>query len=80
MYLDYSLIGVPNEIGDVAWAYLDSLRCPHPYSDDFTASVTNSVYWFDPKKPDISLTQKDADFTLTLRSLTGKPMMINFKH
>lgn len=79
LYLDYSLMGVPNEIGEAAWKFLESLRSPHPYSDDFTESVTNSVYWFDPKKPDIGLTQKDGEFTLTLRSPTGKPMMINFK-
>jgi hypothetical protein len=77
LYLDFS--EVYNEIGEVAWKFLDSLRSPHPYSDDFTESVTNSVYWFDPKKPDIGLTQKDGEFTLTLRSPTGKPMMINFK-
>lgn len=78
-YLDYSITGVPNEIGNAAWKFLDSLRSPHPYSDDFTASVTNCVYWFDPKKPDISLTQKGNVFTLTLRSPTGKPMSIDFK-
>ena len=79
MYLDYSLGGVPNEIGDEAWEFLDSLRSPHPYSDDFTESITNSVFWFDPEKPDIGLTQKEGEFTLTIRSPTGKPVMINFK-
>lgn len=77
LYLDFA--GVFNEIGEAAWKFLDSLRSPHPYSDDFTESVTNSVYWFDPKKPDIGLTQKEGEFTLTLRSPTGKPVMINFK-
>ncbi|MES2661494.1 MAG: hypothetical protein V4689_22940 [Verrucomicrobiota bacterium] len=77
LYLDFS--GVYNEIGKAAWKFLDSHRSPHPYSDDFTESVTNSVYWFDPKKPDIGLTQKEGEFTLTLRSPMGKPMMINFK-
>lgn len=77
LYLDYSR--VYNEIGEAAWKFLDSLRSPHPYSDDFIESVTNSVYWFDPKKPGISLTQKDGEFTLTLCSPTGKPMTINFK-
>ncbi len=77
LYLDFS--EVFNEIGEAAWKFLNSLRSPHPYSDDFYESVTNNVYWFDPKKPDINLTQKEGEFTLALRSPNGKPMMINFK-
>jgi hypothetical protein len=54
-YLDYSILGVPNEIGDAAWDYLYALNQHHPYSDDFASSVTNSVRWFDSKRPVVSL-------------------------
>ncbi|HYF37891.1 MAG TPA: hypothetical protein VD994_21490 [Prosthecobacter sp.] len=79
LYLDYSILGVPNQIGTAAWEFLYPLRTPHPYSGDFSESVTNSVYWFHPKNPKIALLQKGTEFTLTLRSPTGKPMAISFK-
>ena len=76
-YLDFA--GFYNQIGEEAWKFLDLLRSPHPYSDDFIESVTNNVCWFDTKKPDIGLIHKGDAYTLTLRSPTGKIMMISFK-
>lgn len=77
-YLDYSILGVPSEIGDAAWDYLYALDRRHPYSDDFASSVTNSVRWFDSKKPGLKLTRKDQTFALTLRSPGGKEFTIHF--
>jgi hypothetical protein len=75
-YLDYSLLGVPNEIGDAAWNYLYPFRVRHPYSDDFSESVTNSVFWFDDKDPELNLFQEGARLTLSLRSRTGKRVFV----
>lgn len=79
LYLDYSVLGVPEEIGDAPWDFMDAFRSPHPYSDDFAESATNRVHWFDPKKPEVGLMQKGDGYTLTLRSPSGKPMTISFK-
>jgi hypothetical protein len=78
-YLDFSLLGVPNEIGDAAWNYLSPLRVSHPYSDDFRESVTNFVEWFDRERPELSITRKGSDLMLSLRSPTGKRMTIQIK-
>lgn len=75
-YLDYSLLGVPNEIGDAAWHYLFPFRVPHPYSDDFAESVTNSVEWYDMEHPEPNLAREGDRLILSLRSPTGKRMSI----
>lgn len=78
-YLDYSILGVPNKIGDAAWDYLFPLRVRHPYSDDFGESVTNWIEWFDPKNPDVSIARNGTELTLSLRSPTGKRVTIPIK-
>jgi hypothetical protein len=78
-YLDYSILGIPNEIGDAAFNYLFSFRVRHPYSDDFAESVTNVVEWFDPEHPKLSLARNGAVLILSLRSPTGKRMSIQLK-
>ncbi|HWA24304.1 MAG TPA: hypothetical protein VG734_01420 [Lacunisphaera sp.] len=76
IYLDYSLLGVPNEIGKDAWDYLHPLRVRHPYSDDFSESVTNWVFWFDPEHPELSIAQQGSELALSLRSPKGRKMTI----
>ena len=78
-YLDYSILGVPNEIGNAAWTYLYPFRVPHPYSDDFGESVTNSVEWFNPERPDLTIAHTGTELTLSLRSPRGKRMIIPLK-
>jgi len=75
-YLDYSLRGVPNEIGRPAWDFLRPLRAWNPYSDDFSESVTNWVYWFDPEHTELSIAQQGSDLALFLRSPTGMTMTV----
>ncbi|RBP36651.1 hypothetical protein DES53_11690 [Roseimicrobium gellanilyticum] len=76
VYLDYSILGVPNEIGTRAWDYLTPFRVSHPYSDDFSESVTNYVGWFHEKSPRPGITRDDTGLTLSLRSPTGRQMTI----
>lgn len=78
-YLDYSLLGVPNNIGAAAWDYLYSFRVRHPYSDDFGESVTNWVEWFDEKQPEVAISRSGPEVTLSLRSPKGKRMTIPIK-
>jgi len=78
-YLDYDILGVINGIGDAAWDYLFPLRVRHPYSDDFSESVTNWIEWFDEAKPDLSIAQTATESTLSLRSPTGKRVTIPIK-
>jgi hypothetical protein len=75
-YLDYSILGVPNHISKAAWDYLFPLRVPHPYSDDFGESVTNSVEWFDRERPNVSIARNGTEIVLSLRSPTGKHVTI----
>ena len=75
-YLDYEILGMPNHIGHEAFKFLLSLRTPHPYSGDFSQTVTNFVYWFDRYNPDISITRTGGELALSLRSPSGKPMTI----
>ena len=75
-YLDYSILGVPNAIGKGAWDYLYPLRVKHPYSDDFGESVTNIVEWFDREHPQPSIVGARAALGLSLRSPSGKQMII----
>ena len=79
MYLDYSIVGVPNEIGDAAWNYLHPFRVAHPYSGDFAESVTNSVEWFNREHPDLTIARTGTGLTLSLRSPGGKRMIIPLK-
>jgi hypothetical protein len=78
-YLDYSILGMPNQIGNAAFNYLFPFRVRHPYSGDFAESVTNVVEWFDRKRPDLSLSRQGNAPTLSLRSPTGKRVRIQLK-
>lgn len=75
-YLDYRILGVPNNIGSAAWTHLDRLRVPHPYADDFSESVTNIVEWFDRRNPDLKLLRKGHELSVSWRSPTGKRVTI----
>ena len=78
-YVDYSILGMPNGIGDKAFSYLFSFRAPHPYSDDFSSSVTNWVTWFDEAHPEPGIARDGSALNLSLRSPTGKRMTIPLK-
>lgn len=78
-YLDFSIGGVPNNIGHDAWSYLHSLRVRHPYAKDFSESVTNWVDWFDKTNPDVGISLKETTLTLSLRSRTGSLITIPIK-
>ena len=78
-YLDYSLLGVPNNIGNAAWGYLYPFRVRHPYSDDFSESVSNWVEWYDDNGPELAIDRSGAALTLSLRSPDGKRVTIPIK-
>jgi hypothetical protein len=78
-YLDFSILGVPNAIGDDAWSFLAGFRTRHPYSADFKESVTNEIQWFDAARPEISLEQSGGRVTLSLRSPSGRAMAIRLQ-
>ena len=75
-YLDYSIPGIPNKIGDAACNYLVPFLVQHPYSDDFSSSVTNWVEWFDRKNPDVSIARSGTQLSVSLRSPNGKRLTI----
>jgi len=75
-YLDYSILGVPNAIGDEAWHFLSGFAIPHPYGADFKESVTNRIEWFDVAMPDLGIGQSGATLNLALRSPSGNPISI----
>lgn len=76
IYVDYSQLGIPNDIGGDAWDYLHGLSVPHPYANDMAESVTNSVYWYDYRNPAPTLRQEGKNLVLTVRSRTGGQMRI----
>ena len=78
-YLDFDILGVPNQIGDKAFYYLLDYRVRHPYSDDFSESVTNWVGWFDENKPELNIDNTNDEIKLSLRSPTGKRFSITIK-
>jgi hypothetical protein len=75
-YLDCFILGVPNEIGEAAWEFLRAHTTRHPYGSDFRESVTNFIDWFDTRQPDLALERRDTELNLTLRSLSGTPIVI----
>ncbi len=75
-YLDFLILGVPNEIGEDAFKYLLALEVKHPYSSDFSHSVTNWVGWFDEKNPDPKIVSTGGKLVLQLRSPNGRQMEI----
>lgn len=78
IYLDYEILGVADALGNQAWNYLYSREAPHPYSDDFSSSVTNSVYWFNAKEPRLAIRETKDTICLSLASPSGKMMQIEF--
>lgn len=75
-YLDLATLGSPHEIGRDAFEYLLALLVTHPYSNDFSESVTNWVYWFDEKNPDPKIVTVGGKLVLQLRSPSGRQMEI----
>lgn len=75
-YVHYSQLGLPDDIGQEAWRFLWAQRAAHPYSNDFSESVTNFVFWFDSERPDLSLDRRVAGLLLSLRSPKGQRMNI----
>jgi hypothetical protein len=75
-YLDYSILGVPNVIGDAAWKFLSGFSTPHPYGADFRESVTNEIEWFDTARPEPGIAQSGAALNLTLRSPSGNAIVV----
>ena len=55
IYVDYSILGMPNLIGSDAWGDLYDYDCPHPYSSNFSESVTNWVNWYNSDNPGIKI-------------------------
>ncbi len=75
-YLDFSILGVPNVIGDAAWKFLRGVSTSHPYGSDFRESVANWIEWFDSADPDVRIQRNGAEVNLALRSLSGTPLII----
>jgi len=75
-YLDFSILGVPNVIGEEAWKYLVGLTTAHPYGADFRESVTNYIEWFDSKRPELAIEGLGAAVNLSLRSPSGNLVTI----
>jgi hypothetical protein len=63
--LDYSALGMPNLIGDEAFKYLIAYDRPHPYSTNFSESVTNWVHWYN-EEPEVTLTTAEGEIVLGL--------------
>lgn len=51
--VDLHRLGAPNKLGDRAWRALYAHQNAHPYSPNFSESVTNWVNWY--REPDPSL-------------------------
>jgi hypothetical protein len=75
-YLDFSILGVPNVIGEEAWKFLAAFMTAHPYGADFRESVTNYIEWFDARNPDVRVERNGGEWTVTLRSPSGNPVVI----
>ena len=52
IYVDFLSMGMPKKIGD-AWDYLFKFYTNNHLSDNFSESVTNWIYWYNEKSPDI---------------------------
>lgn len=76
VYIDYSILGVPNEIGSDAWRFLSEHSVPHPYSPDFSSSVTNWVGWYDERNPRIRIEENQHQTAVILTSPRGKSFRI----
>jgi len=79
IYLDYALMGVPNMVGGAAWEFLRQLTVEHPYSEDFSESVTDWVWWFDAKQQDLSIERNGAAPSLIVRSPSGNRIAITLE-
>jgi len=74
--IDYEILGIPNFISAEAWRYLYERRVPHPYSADFSSSVTNWINWYDEGAPNVRIEESAHKTTLIVTSLTGRDMRI----
>lgn len=74
-YVDYFFLGDPRE---AAWKFLFPLRVQHPYSVDFSESVTNWIDWFDAENPELAIEPNGRELVLSLRSPSGKRMSIRW--
>jgi hypothetical protein len=76
LYCDFDVDNSMKRIGEEAWNYLFDLRVPHPYSDDFQESVTNSIIWYDEADPRIEIVAEGSSYVLNVRSPGGRMMKI----
>jgi hypothetical protein len=76
MIVDYSALGMPNTIGDEAFMYLLGYDKPHPYSTNFSQSVTNSVHWY-YGTPEIALVEAKRELVLSLLDPEQKRIFIH---
>ncbi len=53
IFIDYLSMGMPKRLGD-AWGYLYDYNTRNHLSDNFSESVTNWIFWYDLKSPDIN--------------------------
>jgi hypothetical protein len=51
-FIDFSSMGMPDKLGD-AWKHLFNHISNNHLSDNFSASVTNWIFWFYEESPDI---------------------------
>lgn len=54
-FVDFLQSGMPGRLGESAWANLASHLAPHPYSTNFSDSVTNHVFWYREPNPGLRL-------------------------
>jgi hypothetical protein len=75
-YVDGYIGGMPNVIGDRAFDRLLDFSQRHPYSPNFGQSVTNFVFWFDQRNPQVKMQEEGTALRLWLIDRKGQPFSI----
>lgn len=71
-YVDFSLLGVPNVIGQSAWDRLMRSACASHLSNNISESVSNWVFWFDEENPNVSAVRTESGWTITMNDPVGE--------
>jgi hypothetical protein len=79
VYVDFMGTVEPGRLGKL-WNFLFRHRCRSPFSPNFSESVTNRVWWFDPENPAPEVGETDGKPAfLRLRDPKGVPFVIPFQ-
>jgi hypothetical protein len=77
LYVDYQFMGAPDLLGKPVWSFLYDRTCKSPYSQNFSESVTNWIWWYNEENPDVHVAEENGSLSaISLLDNKGQRIVI----